>query len=90
MDSITKGFIIAACSVVVGWAGISAYSHYERERRAYALSECSKNEKYRKEMDVVDQLSEAGFVASASLAMASADLLLNKCLSKHNLLLKKE
>jgi hypothetical protein len=90
MDSITKGFTIAACSVVIGWAGISVYSHYEKERRAYALNECTKNEEYKQRMDYVNRLSRHGLVASAFTARQGADLLLNKCLSKYNLSLKEE
>jgi len=90
MGKVTSGFIIAACSVVIGWAGIAAYSHFQSQHRQYVLEKCQRDEKYRNANEHYKySISLGPRTAWAAEAWASeAKKHLNKCLSKYNLQLK--
>lgn len=70
LDSVTKGFVIAASAVVIGWAGISAYNHWENARKEDAFRTCN--------TAGIRGLWESGLTIEAGIK-------LNECLAKYNL-----
>lgn len=82
MNRTTNVFVIAACSVIIGWGGITAYNYFQNEYRQNALEKCTKNEEYAG----LERLSEGS--VNANFWSEEARKYLNKCLEKHGLALK--
>ena len=90
MHRVTSAFVIAACSVVIGWAGIATYNHFQAQHRQYVLEKCQRDEKYRSANEQYKYgISLGPGVARATEYWATrANEYLNECLSKHGLQLK--
>lgn len=89
MNRTTNFFVIAACSVIIGWAGITAYNFFQNEHRENALGECTKEKEYLRLEDLSKQLKQIGSHASAAYIEEDARQALNKCLEKFGLKVKR-
>jgi hypothetical protein len=83
MDAITKGFIIAACSCIIGWAGITAYNHYDTQRKSEAMRTCLKDKDYLLNKSVAEGARSSGLSTSAYELDKVAKEYLDQCLAKH-------
>jgi len=89
MNTTTQIFVISACSVIIGWAGINVHNHYQRLYRENAFNECSQEPDYVKNVRASRQLQSSGYIVAASIATQQGEQVLKKCLLKFNLVPKK-
>lgn len=82
MNRVTNAFVIAACSVVIGWAGITTYNHFQSQYRQNALEKCTEDETYVNQKYLADNRVAVGFAEMAEKT-------LDECLAKYGLMRKK-
>jgi hypothetical protein len=87
MNRITNAFVITACSVIIGWAGITAHNHYQRQYRENALDKCKKDKNYSNLVSLSENL-DSGRLPGSSWVEANAKKVLDECLGKYGLKIK--
>lgn len=90
MSKVTSAFVIVACSVVIGWGGITLHNHLQKQYRENALEQCTKSEKYSYYADAIRRMEEASYTDSGlydSMKLTAREML-DACLGKYGLKVK--
>ncbi len=88
MNRTTSFFVITACSVIIGWGGITAYNFFQNQHLENALGECTKEKEYLRLKDLSKQLEQIGNYAIAVYVEEDVKKVLDKCLGRFGLKVK--
>lgn len=90
MNRTTNAFIIAACSVIIGYAGIMAYNHFQNQYRQNALEKCKEDSQYRNAISFLETQARSRYpdISLRRLFEGIAKERLDKCLGEYGLAIK--